>query len=243
MYALILGANSDMAEAIAARFAREEGANLYLASRNTEQLERKAADSNIRYGVEAKALHFDATDYSSHRSFYDGLDPKPDIIVAAFGLLGNQGEAQRDFEHARRVVETNYLGAVSILEIAAEDFEKRGHGCIIGLSSVAGQRGRQSNYIYGSAKGAFSVYLSGLRHRLFKRNVRVMTVLPGFARTKMTESMQLPQRLTAEPEDVAADVHRGYKKGKDVIYTRWLWKWIMMVIVHLPEGLFKRSNL
>lgn len=243
MVLLILGANSDMAEAVALHFAATERATLYLASRNVDLLNKKIKNLEIRCQVNAQAVYFDATDYASHRPFYDRLNPKPDGVVLAFGHLGGQGEAQQDFEQARRIIETNFLGAVSILEIIAEDFERRGHGFIIGISSVAGERGRRSNYIYGSAKGGLSIYLSGLRNRLFKRNVRVMTVLPGFVRTKMTESLKLPERLTAEPEEVAEDIYKAYKKGRDIVYTKWFWKWIMALIRLTPEWVFKRGNL
>ena len=243
MVLLILGANSDMAEAISLKFAQAEKAALYLASRNEELLNKKVRNLEIRYGVRVEAVYFDATDYASHRAFYHGLNPKPDGVVLAFGHLGGQSDAQQHFDQARQIVETNFLGAVSILEVIASDFEKRGHGFIIGISSVAGERGRQSNYIYGSAKGGLSIYLSGLRNRLFKRNVRVMTVLPGFVRTKMTESLNLPERLMAEPEEVAEDIYTAFKKGRDIVYTKWFWRWIMTIIRLIPEWAFKRGNL
>ena len=117
------------------------------------------------------------------------------------------------------------------------------HGFIVGISSVAGERGRQSNYIYGAAKGALSVYLSGLRNRLHKDGVRVITVLPGFIRTKMTEHLDLPENLMAEPAEVAEDIYTAYKKGKEIIYTKWLWRWIMAIIKAIPETVFKRLKL
>ncbi len=241
MHLLVLGANSDIALAIARLFAQVESATLYLASRNMERLTRKAKDLEIRYQIRAVPLYFDATDYASHQEFYRTLDPKPDGVILAFGYLGLQERAQRVFQEAKSVVETNYLGAVSILEIIASDFEKRGFGFIIGISSVAGVRGRQSNYIYGSAKGALTVYLGGLRNRLFKHNVHVLTVLPGFVRTRMTEGLELPGMLTAEPEDVAEDVYKAYKKGKDIIYSKWFWRFIIRITTAIPETIFKRT--
>jgi len=243
MNLLILGANSDIGQETARQFAFHEKANLILGSRNQEELAKQAQDISLRYGVKARACFFDALDYESHASFYRGLDPKPDGVVAAFGLLGNQSAAQRDFREARKIIETNYLGAVSILEIVAADFETRGHGFIIGLSSVAGLRGRQSNYIYGSAKGGLAIYLSGLRNRLHRSGVRVITVLPGFVRTKMTEDMEFPDLLVSEPAAVAEDIYQAYKKGKDVIYSKWLWRWIMLLIRFTPEAVFKRLKL
>jgi len=157
--------------------------------------------------------------------------------------LGDQTKAQEDFQEARRIVETNFLGAVSILEIVGRDFARRGHGFIIGISSVAGERGRQSNYLYGAAKGALTIYLSGLRNRLHKHGVRVITVLPGFVRTKMTGHLDLPEKLMAEADEVAEDIYAAYKKGKEIVYTKWLWRWIMVIIKSIPEKIFKRLTL
>lgn len=243
MVLLVLGANSDSAKALARKFSQEEHADLYLASRDMEMLGPTVTDIAIRYGVRTQALYFDATDWESHRRFWEALQPKPDGVILAFGYLGDQSEAQSDFREARRIIETNYMGAVSILEIVASDFEARGHGFIIAISSVAGERGRQSNYIYGSAKGALTIYLSGLRNRLTGRGVRVMTVLPGFVKTKMTEGMELPDRLTATPEEVAGDIYSAYRRKKSIVYTRWFWRWIMLIIKAIPEPAFKRLRL
>jgi decaprenylphospho-beta-D-erythro-pentofuranosid-2-ulose 2-reductase len=243
MQLLILGANSEVAGAVARKFAQEERANVYLASRDLGLLQKQARDLEIRYQVKAQPLWFDAVDYAAHEAFYGRLDPKPDGVLLAFGYLGDQTKAQEDFQEARQIIETNFLGAVSILEIVAQDFARRGHGFIVGISSVAGERGRQSNYIYGAAKGALSIYLSGLRNRLHKRGVRVITVLPGFIRTKMTEHLDLPEKLMAEPGEVAEDIYTVFKKGKEIIYTKCLWRWIMVIIKAIPEKIFKRLKL
>jgi short-subunit dehydrogenase len=243
MHLLVLGANSDMAQAIARKFAQAEKANLFLASRHLEALEKRAKDIEIRHEVDAKPMFFDATDYASHLQFYENLDPKPDGVVLSFGYLGDQQRGQQDFKEVENIVATNFLGAASILEIIAADFAKRGHGFIIGISSVAGERGRQSNYIYGAAKSGLTVYLSGLRNRLFKKNVRVITVLPGFVHTKMTENLDLPPPLTATEQEAADDVYGAYKKGKDIVYCKWFWRWIMLLIRIMPETVFKRLQL
>ncbi len=243
MNLLILGANSEIAYASAKKFAETEKADIYLASRDMELLEKKVDDLMVRCEVTAKAFAFDALAYASHQSFYDGLDPKPDGVILAFGYLGDQESAEKDFSEAHRIVASNYLGAVSILEIIAQDFKKRGNGFIIGISSVAGLRGRQSNYIYGSAKGALALYLQGLRNRLFKYNVSVMTVFPGFVHTKMTHGLDLPEMLSANPDETAEDIHRAFQKKKHVVYSKWFWKWIMLIIRGIPEPVFKRMNL
>lgn len=243
MNLLILGANSDVGQELAKVFAQNEHANIYMGSRNLDLLEKSCTDIKIRYKVEAEYFPFDATDYESHVALYEKLDPKPDGIVLAFGYLGDQPLAQQDFQEARKIIETNFMGAVSILEIIAADFARRNHGFIIALSSVAGERGRQSNYIYGAAKGALTIYLSGLRNRLHKKNVRVISVLPGMIRTKMTDGLDLPDKLLAEPEEIAQDIYNGFKKGKDIIYAKWYWKLIMTVIKIIPEKVFKRMQL
>lgn len=243
MNLLILGGNSDVAYAVARIYAEKEQANIILASRNMELLNKKVSDLKIRTSANIQAFHFDALDNASHASFYNSLNPKPDVVVLAFGYLGDQVEAQNDFAQAKKIIDSNYTGAVSILEIIASDFEKRGHGSIIGISSVAGDRGRQSNYMYGSAKGALTIYLGGLRNRLSKKNVHVVTVLPGFIDTKMTENMELPGKLTASPDQVARDIYNAYKKNRNIIYTRWFFRWIMVIIKSIPEIIFKKLNL
>lgn len=240
---LILGANSDIGYALAEILADRDQAELILASRDAVGLAAKAQSLVEKYGGKVTTLPFDAVDYAAHEAFYRSLDPKPDGVLLAFGYLGDQPKAQADFHEARRIIDTNFLGAVSILEIVAQDFARRGHGFIVGISSVAGERGRQSNYIYGAAKGALSIYLSGLRNRLHKHGVRVITVLPGFVRTKMTEHLDLPGKLMAEPTEVADDIYTAYKKGKEIIYTKWIWRWIMAIIKAIPEKIFKRLKL
>ncbi len=243
MNVLILGANSDIAAALAGIYAEKEGASLTLASRNMEALERQAEDLRIRHQVSVDTAFFDAGDHDSHGAFYESLPARPDVVVAAFGHLGDQKHAETDFNAFKKIVDVNFLGAASILEIIAADFERVRRGTLIGIGSVAGERGRASNYAYGAAKGAFDIYLSGLRHRLHGANVKVLTVLPGFVATKMTDGMPLPVPLTAKPEQVAADIHRAVKKGKNRLYTLWFWRFIMMIVKYLPEPIFLKTKL
>ncbi len=243
MRLLILGANSDIAYAVARQFAQSEQAVLDLASRNVALLEKKATDLHIRYQVSARAMAFDAVNPAGHADFYKALDPKPDGVLVAFGDMGAPQAVPHVSDAARRVIDVNLSGAVSILEIIAADFEQRRQGFIIGIGSVAGDRGRQSNYIYGAAKGALDIYLSGLRNRLFAHQVHVLTVLPGFVNTKMTQGLNLPALLTTTPEKVAYDIYKAYKAGKNKIYTPGYWRWIMAIIKSIPEPLFKRLKL
>lgn len=232
---LVLGANSDIGLAIAREFAAREGSNLVLASRDTASLAAKAAEIRRQYGVDVEVVAFDATDTASHKDFYHSLAHRPDGVVLAFGLL--------DESDPLRVIDVNLMGAASILETVAQDMEERREGFIIGISSVAGERGRKSNYAYGAAKAGLTAYLSGLRHRLFSSGVAVLTVLPGMVRSKMTAHMRLPAFVTSTPERTASDVHAAWRSGRDVVYTSAVWRPIMWIIRNLPEFLFKRTNL
>ncbi|MDM8527381.1 SDR family oxidoreductase [Anaerolineales bacterium HSG24] len=239
---LILGANSDIAQALAYRYA-QEGYNITLAARQINRLDNLVSDITIRYQINVELAEFDALDFESHASFYNELPSKPDVVACVFGYLGTQESAQTDFAEAKTIIDTNYTGAVSILNLVANDFERQKKGAIIGISSVAGDRGRGSNYLYGSAKAGFTAYLSGLRNRLTKSGVQVLTVKPGFVRTKMTQALKLPPVITATPEQVANDIYRANRAGRNVLYTRWMWQFIMLIIRHIPEFVFKRLSL
>jgi decaprenylphospho-beta-D-erythro-pentofuranosid-2-ulose 2-reductase len=239
---LLLGARSDIGLAIARHFSKH-GFDVLLAARNSARLNKEAADMKIRYNNNVSILEFDILNYAALAGFVQNLSVLPDVVVSVVGLLGDQIEDQKNIPNAKLVMETNYIGPVLILSEFANLFEQRGSGCIIGVSSVAGDRGRKSNYFYGSAKAGFTSFLSGLRNRLHSSNVKVITVKPGFVKTAMTEKMQLPKKLTATPEQVAHDVYHAHIKGKDVLYTRWFWRWIMLVINNIPEFIFKRLSL
>jgi len=241
-YVLIVGAKSDIAKAIAKEYAKQ-GYDLYLAARNTCEFEAFASDIAVRTQKTVKTIELDILNYQSHQRFYDQLEEKPVGSIIAVGYLGNQEKAQSDFNEAKRIMDTNYTGIVSLLNIIANDFEQRKSGFIVGISSVAGDRGRKNNYIYGSAKAALTTYLSGLRNRLCDAQVQVLTVKPGFVATKMTEGMNLPKKLTAQPEEVAKDIYKAQQKGKNVIYTKWIWRWVMLMIKMIPEWKFKKLSI
>lgn len=239
---LILGANSDMAEALAKLYA-QKGYRLLLASRDLDRLNSHAADLKIRYTVDVQCFTFDAHAYLTHKQFYNQLPAKPDIVIVAFGVLGDTEAALTEWSSADEIISSNFTGAVSILNIIATDFQQRGSGAIVGISSVAGERGRQSNFIYGSAKAAFTAYLSGLRNRLAKGNVHVVTVKPGFVRTKMIADVSTPALLTATPEQVAKRIDRALVKKQNVIYVLPIWRYIMLIIKIIPEFIFKKLSL
>lgn len=244
--AVILGGASTVARAIACELARL-GYTLVLADCDHEENVRIAADVHLRHGVTCYALYFDATACESHFSFFEEcrrcLGGLPKGVVLCFGYMPPQAEAQQDFAKARRCIDVNLTGAVSILEIFAHALEERGNGFIAALSSVAGDRGRQANYIYGAAKAGLTCYLSGLRNRLFKSGVRVITVKPGFMDTKMTYGLPLPGPLVASPEQAAAAIVGAIHGKKDVIYVRSFWRWIMLIIRNIPEWQFKKMNI
>nr|WP_295870774.1 SDR family oxidoreductase [uncultured Chitinophaga sp.] len=239
---LLLGAGSEMAVAIARRFAAAQY-NIQLAGRQAAALQPLQQDLQIRYGITATVHSFDATAYDTHTAFYAALPEQPDVTVCAFGYLGDQEQAQQDWTETARILEANFTGAVSILNVVANAYEARKAGTIVGISSVAGERGRQSNYIYGSAKAGFTAYLSGLRNRLFRSGVHVMSVLPGFVNTAMTQHLTLPPLLTAQPERVANAVFKAVQRKKNVLYVKWPWKYIMLIIKLIPEFIFKKLKL
>ena len=241
-YLLVLGASSDIAKEVACEYAKE-GYNLYFAGRNINDLQRDASDISIRFDVKVKVCHFDVLDFNSHQQFYDSLSSSPEGVVCAIGYLGNQEKSQIDFTETKKIIDTNFTGCVSVLNIIANDFASRRQGFIIGISSVAGDRGRGSNYTYGSSKAAFTSYLSGLRSRMAKLNVHVLTVKPGFVLTKMTQDLNLPKLLTANPEEVAKDIIRAQRSKRDVIYTKWFWWVIMFIIKSIPENVYKKLKL
>ena len=239
---LILGARSDMARACAHRFAKA-GHPLMLAARDPAMLEADATDLRLRYSVPVTCVAFDATDIAGLDVFLDTLPDLPAIALCAVGAMGDQAQSQRDALAAAAVIRANFEGPALMLGALAERFEKRGSGTIIGISSVAGERGRASNYVYGAAKAGFTAFLSGLRNRLARSPVQVITVLPGFVATRMTEAMDLNPRLTAQPEEVAEAIFRAHEKRRDVIYIRPVWRLIMAIIRALPEPVFKRTRL
>ena len=241
-YVLIVGAKSDIAKAVAREYARY-GYDIYLAGRGVEDLKDFSTDLRVRWGCKVESVELDILDFDSHQAFYDNLSEKPLGVVVAVGYLGEQKKAQDDFSEAKKIMESNYTGVVSLLNIIANDFEKRRSGFIVGISSVAGDRGRKSNYIYGSAKSALTAYLSGLRNRMYDSDVDVLTVKPGFVATAMTEGMDLPPKLTAQPNEVAEDIYNAQQKKRNIIYTKGLWRFIMLIITSIPEWQFKKMSI
>ncbi|UII25513.1 SDR family oxidoreductase [Fulvivirga maritima] len=239
---LILGGTSDIAYELAKIHIGEQD-EVILASRNVDNLKVIQSDLKIRYRGGVMIEKFDATDTATHKSFFEELPDSISLVYCLFGYLGDNDLAQTSWAEAQQIINSNYVGAVSILNIISEEFARKKEGVIVGVSSVAGVRGRQSNYIYGSAKAGFTAYLSGLRNRLYHDGVHVLTVLPGFMNTKMTAGMDLPKLLTASPEVAARKIAKAAKKKKNTAYVLGKWRYIMMVISNIPESIFKKLKL
>ncbi len=239
---LILGARSDIGRALARAYAAT-GRPLILAARNAERLADDANDMRIRHEVDVRIFECDVLEVARHRFFLDSLVPFPGTVVSVVGLLGDQIAARHDPGTAERIMRTNYLDLALLLGEIANRMEARGSGVIIGISSVAGERGRATNYVYGSAKAGFTAFLSGLRNRFGNTAIRVITVKPGFVDTSMTEGMKLPPLLISQPDAVARAVLAAEAGKRDVVYVKPIWRLIMLVIKLLPESIFKRLKL
>jgi decaprenylphospho-beta-D-erythro-pentofuranosid-2-ulose 2-reductase len=239
---LILGATSDIAQAVARAFAAQ-GYSIRLAGRDLGRLQLDAQDCRLRFNVDVSVHHFDATDTASHEAFVEGLPGLPTIAICAVGFLGEQKQAEIDHNHASAIIRSNFEGPANVFAMLARRMEARGSGILVGISSVAGDRGRASNYVYGAAKAGFTAFLSGLRQRLVGSGVRVITIKPGYVRTRMTKDMNLPQPLTAEPDEVGHAIVRACRRAGNVVYVRPIWRWIMTVVRSIPEPIFKRLRL
>ena len=241
---LLVGATSDIGRATALTYAMA-GWNVLLAGRGLEAAHREADDIRTRSGGLVTVHRLDILDTAGFEAFVNGLPALPDTAVCVVGELGEQSRAEKELDHATTVMRTNFEGPALLLGLLAERFCERGSGTIVGISSVAGDRGRASNYVYGAAKAGLTAFLSGLRNRLARKGVRVVTVKPGFVRTRMTAGMKLPQLLTAEPHEVGRAVFSAAETGKrrDVVYVRGIWSPIMRIIRSIPEPIFKRLRL
>ena len=236
---LILGATSEIARACALRFA-QDGWDLCLAGRRMDVLQALAQELHDKTGRAVDCMEFDALASSTHAALWDSVKARTDAVLCAVGLLGDQIAARHDNAAADRILRANFTGLVPLLSMAADTFEQRQRGLIIGISSVAGDRGRGSNYLYGSAKAGFTAFLSGLRARLEPSGVQVLTVKPGLVASPMLKGRDLPPYLIALPETVARDIANAVRKGRHTLYSPWYWRVIMLVVKHLPERLFMR---
>lgn len=237
---LILGARSDIARALAHIYA-SKGHALQLAARDPDALAADVTDLALRYSVSVTAHAYDALEHAALPGFFDALPDLPAVVISAVGSLPDQAAAQSDPELAAHTVATNFTGPALAFEEAARRLAVAGGGTLIGISSVAGDRGRAKNHWYGGAKAGYSAVLSGLRQQYATAGVHVMTVKPGFVATRMTEGMDLPDKLTDGPDDLAHAIYRAAERRQNV-YVPWKWRIIMGIITHLPEMIFKRLS-
>lgn len=240
----IFGATSAIAEATARLFAAD-GGSFFLVARDPDKLKVIAEDLRIRGATMVMTAIADALDFDRHQTLVDeaftvlnGLD----TLLIAHGTLPDQKFCEQSFDQVRREFEINAMGVMSLLTHAANRFERQGLGTLCVISSVAGDRGRQSNYVYGAAKGAVSIFLQGMRNRLNSKGVHVLTVKPGFVDTPMTATFA-KGRLWASPVQVARGIYKAIIKKKDIVYLPWFWSPVMQVIRWLPEIIFKRLQL
>ena len=236
---LILGARSDIGRALARAYAAR-GCAVILAARGDMDADRR--DLEVRSGGAVSTVAFDVVD-GAPDTFFAGLGQVPGTVVMVAGLLGDQAVSAISDPEAALVFDTNYAGPARYLLAAARIMERVPGACIIGISSVAGDRGRGSNFIYGSAKAGLTAFLSGLRNAGVKSGLHVITVKPGFVRTQMTADMKLPGVMTARPDQVAAAILRAQDKRRDSIYVLGRWWLAMKIIKAIPERVFKRLSL
>jgi decaprenylphospho-beta-D-erythro-pentofuranosid-2-ulose 2-reductase len=241
---LVLGATSGIAEACIRLWATR-GDSLYLVGRNAEKLAVVAADAHVRGASYVDTAVANLDDTATHPELLAhainslaGLD----VAFLALGVLGDQAAAERSFATASSIVQTNFTAPVSLLTWLANYCAQRHSGTLAVLSSVAGERGRKSNYVYGSSKAGLTAFVDGLRNRIDRDGVRVMTIKPGPVKTAMTESMKGNEKF-ADVEKVAATIVKAIDKGQDVLYVPGIWRIIMAVIRAIPESIFKKLNL
>ncbi|UQY36098.1 SDR family oxidoreductase [Pseudomonas fulva] len=242
---LIIGATSAIATACARRWTAEP-AFFFLVGRNKEKLQLLSSDLTARGAHKVSIYELDALDYAMHASMLEhSIEAlgQIDIALIAHGTLPNQAVCEQDVDLALREIDSNAISVIAIITRIANRLEEQGCGTLAVLSSVAGDRGRPSNYVYGAAKAAVSSFLEGLRARLYKKRVHVADIRPGFVDTPMTRELNLPAILLATPDQVAQRILQGIERKQDVIYAPRFWAFIMLAIRHIPSWLFKRLDL
>ncbi len=241
---LIIGAASAIAQETAKCFA-SDGAHLFLVARNGERLEAIAADLRVRGAQQVETFVLDLMQFDRHQELFDAAIAALgtlDMLLIAHGTLSNQQQCQRSVEETLHELNNNALSVISLLTIGANYFEQRRKGCIAVISSVAGDRGRPSNYVYGTAKAALNAFLQGLRARMAKAGVAVVTIKPGFVATPMTASVR-QGLLFAQARPVGEGIYKAMQQRRDVVYLPWFWQPIMLIVRSIPESIFKRLSL
>lgn len=240
----VFGATSAVAQALAKLHANA-GDAILLVARNSNHLESIANDLKVRGADRVDYISADLAESNLHQDLLNNMasiDNDISKYYFFYGILPDQKQCELSWEHTLDALNTNFISKASLLTLLANKIEQEQNRSLVVVSSVAGDRGRQSNYVYGTSKGALSIFLQGLRNRLHKANCPVITVKPGFIDTPMTENFD-KNFLWASPEKVANDIYRAAAKGKDVVYTPWFWRYIMLIIKTIPERIFKKLSL
>jgi decaprenylphospho-beta-D-erythro-pentofuranosid-2-ulose 2-reductase len=239
---VVLGGGSEIAHAALRRLVADRTRTVVLAARRPDELDGVASELQQLGATRVETVPFDATDTASHEGVIDNIFERVgdvDVVIVAFGVLGDQAEAERDAEVAADIGRVNYLGAVSAGIAIAARLRAQGHGLIVALSTVAGERVRRSNFVYGSSKAGFDGFFQGLGDSLVGTGARVMIVRPGFVRTKMTEGLP-PAPLATTPEAVADAIVHGIERGREVIWVPPALRLVMSGLRHVPRGLFRK---
>ncbi len=241
---LILGATSAIAQATA-RLLADKGASFFLVARDPWKLAAVVSDLQTRGARTVYSLALDLDDLSQHASMLESAVKvlgTLDLALLAHGVLGDQAAAQSDARVAEAIYRTNFLSPASLITWLANYFESRGTGCLAVISSVAGDRGRKSNYVYGASKGALNVLLDGVRNRVDRSGAHVLTIKPGFVATPMTA--HLPRGpLFANPRTIGLGILRAVTSRRDTVYLPGFWAPIMFVVRSIPERIFKNMNM
>lgn len=242
---LILGATSGIAEATGRIYARE-GARLLLAARQPQRLEDIAADLRTRGAAQVETAVVDFAAETDYRARLVDLAERLgglDHILLAYGVLGDQEAARSDWPQAASIIDVNFRSAAGWTLAAADYLEHQGNGSLVVLGSVAGDRGRRANFIYGAAKAAIATLVEGIAHRFAGKGPHVVVVKPGPTDTPMTAGMKKGGLLWSSPERVAAIVRKAADGGAPVVYAPWFWRYIMLVIRFLPASIFNKLNI
>jgi decaprenylphospho-beta-D-erythro-pentofuranosid-2-ulose 2-reductase len=242
---LVLGGGSDIAVATCRALVGRRARTVVLAARHPESLESTKKELETLGATTVAAVGFDATDTASHETFVNDVFDRFgdfDLVLVTFGVLGDQETAERDAAVAVDVARVNYVGAVSVAVPIAQRLRAQGHGALVALSSVAGERARRSNFVYGSTKAGLDAFFQGLGDSLAGTGVHVMVVRPGFVHTKMTDGLP-PAPLATTPDAVAAAIVAGLARGAHTVWAPPALRWVMTVLRHVPRPVFRRLPL
>ncbi len=240
---IVLGSNSEIAQAFVEKVleAGEKYQTVFLFTSNRETTQKFAQHIDVKFFQQTEIIELDLMKEIDYNKFDDITS---DLLFCATGYLGEgTAEALYNNKNTEKVIDINFAKLVPVLNFFAAKMERQRSGTMIVLSSVAGDRGRQSNFIYGSAKAGLTAYLSGLRNHMFSRKVHVLTVKPGFMDTKMTEGLPLNPALMATPRQAAEEIYTAYKKKKNTAYVLPVWSIVMLIIKNIPEFIFKKLKL